>query len=532
MRFRRLQSDSPHHKETKEWTILLKKTSLKTVRAAAVLTAFSLICKALGMFFRLYLTGRIGSEGLGLYQLILSLYSLFSTFATSGFLVAVSRLAAEKSEGKSELQGRAEAKKVLYVSGAIALAVSSVAAGLMFFGAKSFSSELLKDARTLVPLKVLSLSMPFMALSACLKGYFIATRRVYRPAFASLFEQIMKIAVTVFVFSTAMRTSTDIGVLCTGIVIGVTVGEILSYLFLAFLYLFFTPKSKGLFPLQETRKGATDVLSVTAPIALSSYLTSALHTVESVLIPIQFGRYGGDSAKALSDFGMIRGMAIPALFFPFAFLNSLLSILVPELSRLNTLDDKLLRNRKVQRIMEFTVTFSIFCGGVFLFFPRDVSLTLYASDEATNAIRILALVTPFMYIETICDGLLKSIGEQMKTLKYGLFNSVLRICVILTLIPLSGSLGYLWLLVVSNTFSFVLCFCRLKKVTAFKLNGFSHVFLPCLYTGLSGVIAFKLADSFIFGAIWQKTAVECVVCILVFALLFRLSPRKGKAVEL
>ena len=235
---------------------MLKKASVKTVRAAAVLTVFSLICKALGMFFRLYLSGRIGSEGLGLYQLILSLYSLFSTFATSGFLVAVSRLAAEKSEGKSELQGRAEAKKVLYVSGIIALSVSSVAAALMFFGAKTFSAEFLKDARTLVPLKVLSLSMPFMALSACLKGYFIATRRVYRPAFASLFEQVMKISVTVFVFSTAMRTSTDIGVLCTGIVIGVTVGEILSYLFLAFLYLFFTPKSKGLFPFRGAKESA------------------------------------------------------------------------------------------------------------------------------------------------------------------------------------------------------------------------------------------------------------------------------------
>lgn len=499
---------------------------MKTVKAAAVLTVFSLLCKALGMLFRLYLAGRVGSEGLGLYQLILSLYSLFSTVATSGFLVAVSRLAAEKSEGKDVLRGRAEAKRVLYVSGMIALAVSSLAALLLFFGAKAFSSELLKDSRTLTPLKVLALSMPFMALSACLKGYFIATRKVYRPAFASLFEQVMKIAVTVFVFSTVMRFSTDLGVLCTGIVLGVTAGEALSYLFLAFLYLFFTPKSRGVALTQSVKSSARDVLSVTAPIALSSYLTSALHTAESILIPAQFSLYGGNSEKALSDFGMIRGMAIPALFFPFAFLNSLLSLLVPELSRLNTLDDKLLRNQKVERIMEFTVTFSIFCGGLFLFFPKDISLSLYASNEATDAIRLLATVTPFMYIETICDGLLKSIGEETKTLKYGLFNSTLRIVVILTLIPLSGATGYLWLLVVSNTFSFVLCFCRLKKVTRFKLKLFSHLALPCFCTALASAIAIKLTDSFVFGAVWQKTAFECIVSGLAFFLLLRLLGRK------
>ena len=48
---------------------LLKKRSL--IKGALVVTAFALTVKLFGMLFRLYLTGRIGSEGIWLYKLIL-----------------------------------------------------------------------------------------------------------------------------------------------------------------------------------------------------------------------------------------------------------------------------------------------------------------------------------------------------------------------------------------------------------------------------------------------------------------------------
>ena len=57
-----------------------------------------IVNKLVGVFLRLYVSARIGSAGMGLYQLILSVYTMFSTFATAGFTVSVSRLAAEKDE--------------------------------------------------------------------------------------------------------------------------------------------------------------------------------------------------------------------------------------------------------------------------------------------------------------------------------------------------------------------------------------------------------------------------------------------------
>ena len=52
------------------------------IKNAAILTITSLILRTVGIFFRVWMADSIGAEGMGLYQLILSVYVLGSTFAT------------------------------------------------------------------------------------------------------------------------------------------------------------------------------------------------------------------------------------------------------------------------------------------------------------------------------------------------------------------------------------------------------------------------------------------------------------------
>ena len=197
------------------------------------MTAFSLIAKLLGVFLRLFLSARIGSEGMGLYQLIMSVYVMFSTFATGGFTLSVSRLVAEKDQ-RSESDA-----KLLLKNGFVASAVISIIATvLMLFGADIIARTFLGDERCAAPLRILALSMPFMAFSACLKGWFIAKRMVGIRSSSTLFEQVIKIAVIALFLNVFMVGTSDIGDLCTGIVIGVTLSEVASFSYLLLFYVF------------------------------------------------------------------------------------------------------------------------------------------------------------------------------------------------------------------------------------------------------------------------------------------------------
>jgi len=65
------------------------------LKNAAILTGTGLLLRAAGMFFRIYIAARIGAEGMGLYQLIYTVYTMAVTLATAGLSVAATRLSAE-----------------------------------------------------------------------------------------------------------------------------------------------------------------------------------------------------------------------------------------------------------------------------------------------------------------------------------------------------------------------------------------------------------------------------------------------------
>ncbi len=488
------------------------------LKGAAIMTVFSLIGKLLGVLLRLFLSARIGSEGIGLYQLLMSVYGLFAALSTAGLTVAVSRLAAEKEE-----KNPSDAQKLLKVSIPVSLAVSGLATILLLLSAPFLAETAVGDRDTAPALCILAVSMPFMAVASCFKGWFIAKRQVLRGSSASLFEQCVKFAVMALLLGVVMADTNDIHRLCVGIVLGITVGECSSFCYLLAAYRFLRGRqSKEIYhPTETTRDSVRSLTAVMIPIALSVMVTSLLHTAENLLIPAAFGKFSGDRSVALSEFGVIRGMVIPLLFFPFAFLQSLVSVMIPEISRLQASQGKDVRDRQIGRILSVSFLFGIATGGLFFALPEALGGTFYPGEETAEALRLLALITPMMYVQTICDGLLKAVNGQKYTLRYSVYNSILRLGVIFTLIPLTGSKGYLLLLMVSNTMEFLLCYFRLKSYSCFAVGAWRGVLLPIACSGLAGLCA-----EYTTSLPWLKTDPACAMAgSAVYLIVFLLSAR-------
>ena len=166
----------------------MKKTVF--IKNAAILTGSSLLLRFAGIIFKVWLAKKIGSEGIGLYQLVFSVYLLVSTFATSGISTAVTRLAAEElavGTKKSVL-------KVLKRSVQLTLIIAFASAAVVFLGAELISARFLGDMRAVNAIKILPLSLPFVGITACIRGYFIARRKVTPNAVCQIAEQVIRIA--------------------------------------------------------------------------------------------------------------------------------------------------------------------------------------------------------------------------------------------------------------------------------------------------------------------------------------------------
>ena len=61
------------------------------LKNAAVLTAATLAQRLIGKVFRVVISNRLGAEGMGLYQIVVSVYTLASTLASAGISLAATR---------------------------------------------------------------------------------------------------------------------------------------------------------------------------------------------------------------------------------------------------------------------------------------------------------------------------------------------------------------------------------------------------------------------------------------------------------
>ena len=139
----------------------MKKTLF--IKNAAILTVSSLILRFAGIIFRVWLAAKIGAEGIGLYQLVFSVYMFAATFATSGVCTAVTRLVSEALVDDNKAKIKQILSKCIFISCVIALVSISV----LYFGAGFIATQLLKDTRASLSIKILAFSLPFMGICSC-----------------------------------------------------------------------------------------------------------------------------------------------------------------------------------------------------------------------------------------------------------------------------------------------------------------------------------------------------------------------------
>ena len=447
----------------------MKKTIF--IKNAMILTVSSLILRFAGIIFKVYITRLIGSEGVGLYQLVFSFYMLASTFATSGISTAVTRLVTEEMALGSKKGTLQIFKRAIQLTLIIAL----VSLCLVFFGAEFIAKNIIGDIRSLPALKILPFSLPFMGISSCIRGYFIARRRVTPNALTQIFEQGVRIVAVLFLVKKFI--SKGLAAACSAVLLGDTIAEGFSCLV---LYLCYKVSQKTLNSLKGRPNPPFGVIKeltrIALPITSGRYLNTALRTAENVLVPKNLSRYPLSGANALSQFGMIKGMALPILFFPSTLLNSVSTLLIPEMSEAVAKNMRSTIKRLTVKVLRLTFLMSVVFGIVFFFAGKQIGMLIYDSGDVGYLLVALSPIVPFMYLDSVSDGILKGLDQQAFTFRTAISDSTIRIILILCLLPISGMKGFIGIMYFSN---FLTCFLNVKrlcKVTEVRFSDFLRNF--------------------------------------------------------
>ena len=452
-----------------------------------IIMATSLLFNTIGISFRVFLSNKIGTEGMGLLQLIISIYMIATLFVVSGINVAVTRLVAEEGGRKSFPIARA----LLVKSFSISFLFSVPAFVFLFFGADYIGTEWLHDERTIFSLKLLAAGMPFMGISSCIKGYFYAISKLIRPTGSQALELVIQIFVILNILDYFMAGGLEYA--CAAIVLGMTIAELASCLYMLTLYWIEKRKNdQSISAIFYQNAVIKKLLYISFPISVSSLMRSGLRALENIMIPLGFVKYGYTQKTSLEEYGKIQGMVMPILFFPSSILLAFSSLLIPEISEANALNQKKRVRYAVTRTLQLTFLMSIFISGIFVIFSHYLGLTIYNSADCGYLMKILAPIIPFIYLDIVVDELLKGLNQQVFTLRYNLLDAMIKIILIYFLIPLKGLSGFVLVIYVSSILSIVLSMRRLLYVTQIRLKFTNWIIKPILSITATGFIAMFL----------------------------------------
>lgn len=475
---------------------------------AAILTVTSLILRTAGIFFRIWLSNAIGSEGMGLYQVIISVYAFASTFAATGICTAVTRIVSElPTVGAS-------ARRVVRVCAIISVIAATVSAVLLFVFARAISVYLICDARAETAIKILGLGLPFMGVSSVIRGYFLAIRNTSVGSIAQLAEQAVRIAVIMLAVGTFCRYG--LSVTCAAVVFGDGTAEAVGCLVLYIKYKRSINKhgtENAQYPVMRK------IFKIAVPITAGRYIHTALRTAENLLVPSKLGKFSGNSSEGLSQFGMLKGMAMPLLFFPASFLSAFSMLMIPEISEAMA-QNRFSRVRKAtEKAIGITSAVSVVIGGLFAVFGKEISLLFYKNEETGILICVLAPLVPLMYAESVCDGILKGLDQQNYSFIYGVADSVSRIALILIFTEKYGMASFLLIMVYSNILTSVLNIRRLLKVTKTKPDFMNWVLYPLFSVCVSAAAGYFVKMQFVLTPV--KIAVGgSVMCVIYVVMMY------------
>ncbi|MBR5782909.1 MAG: oligosaccharide flippase family protein [Clostridia bacterium] len=427
------------------------------IKGALWLTLTAAAMRAVGMGYRVYLSSKLGEEGMGLYQLILSVYMLGSAFAGAGISIAVTRLVS----GAVVQGSRRTVNKILRFSLGWSVALGTLVSIVFLGGAGGIAHHLLKAHESAAGLRILGLGLPFMSISAVYNGYFLAVGRVRYSCLAQVAEQAVRIGAVALLIDRYVALGDAAA--CNIVFVGNTLSEAAAALCLLIFYL------KDCRRIPQGEESPDNVyarfLPIQLPIAAGKYISSLLHTGENLLVPVSLEKFSGQRLGALGDFGALKGMALPLIMFPSSFLSSLAGLLIPELTAAATLR----RQERIRTLTRTTLTvtfiFSVMMGGLFFRFGEPLGELIYHSESVGNILKWLSPVIPFMYLDCITDGLLKGIGEQMASLRYSTTDSLVRIALVFFWVPRGGLSAFLGIMAISNCSVALLGLRRLIRVT-------------------------------------------------------------------
>ncbi|MGN0805089.1 MAG: oligosaccharide flippase family protein [Candidatus Coproplasma sp.] len=395
------------------------------LKGALIISVGGFISKLLGAVYRIPLVAYLGSEGMGIYQLVYPLYCILLTVSASGIPTGIARLISSGGYGAE--------KRAFFLYGGIGL-IGSI---IMYMLAVPLSFAQGEEG-VAVCCRLLSPSVFFVAFISIVRGYFQGKGNMLPTAFSEVMEQGVKVVAGI-VLASYFRG--NVVQATASAVFAVTLSEAVTCIIVIMFYLSSQPIVKPLFKMK--RVSAKGIFAYTLPLTLSAIAMPVSQLFESMAV-VNLLRATAEDATAL--YGIFSGCAVTVINLPVSITYGLAVASVPLISPLAQKGDYKGAIKNVKKSLLYTVIISIpFVIALVVFAPLATKIIFpsLGAEEKTLLIKLIrimsinALTSSLVQTSSAC---ITSLGKPLHGVITQWTTSILRVALsslLVALTPLS-----------------------------------------------------------------------------------------------
>lgn len=478
----------------------MKKNNL--MLGAVILTLGGVMAKGFSAIYRIVLTRVLGGVGIGIYQLIFPIYSLFVVLTTAGLPLAISKVIS-KNKGKE----RAIIKKsMLYIT-----IISFVLTLIMIVGSKLLAWF---QGRSEIYICYIILSPSIMIVSAIsvLRGYFQGINNFTPSAVSNIIEQFTKLAFGLMLSLILIQKSLIWAII--GAVVGIVLSEVVALLILIISYKISSRKLNK----DEASLSFKELSKDIIPIVLTNIILPLSSFVDSILV-VNLLKINFSNETAVFLYGLESGAVSSLVNLPTLFSFSIASVIMPSMSGKESLINK---NYKLNISLKVVLLITIPCVVCFLLFPSQIIEVLYGSRLNSMGLngnlissKLLALSSVGavgLVVNQVYSTSLQAVNYRKITIKNLALSVFVKFVLVVMFMPFKNI--NIYALAIANVVCYLLVMILNQKYIKKKFNvniGFYFVgkIMISIFLMIVSILIFLLANpsistiilSFILGAL-------------------------------
>ncbi len=399
----------------------MKKESL--LRSTLILSFGAVLAKVFSAVYRIMLTRVLGGSGIGIYQLVLPIYSLFVIIVSTGLPMGISKVVS---------RNKGNEKNVFKKCSVIVLSLS-IAVSLILFLFSDLIAKSQGNANLRVCYFILSPSIIVIAVSSLIKGYFQGVSRFSPTALSNIFEQFFKLVLGLGLSLLLVKFGALYGVI--GAVIGISLSEIISLLILL-LYFRKEKLTKG-----KVKVSYLEIYRDVVPITITNLILPLSSFIDSILV-VNLLKFNFSSDVSVFLYGLETGAVSTLVTLPTIFSFAIASVILPNVT---TIKNQFNRDSKFTFAIKVVLILSVPCFLCFLCVPDRLLNFLYSNKInscgidglkiATKLLAISSLSVVFATINQIFSSSLQAVDKRGSTIKNLSIGAICKLIFELLFLP-------------------------------------------------------------------------------------------------